>query len=62
MMLTMSTRLKKYFHFANCHGYLDINPEKEKIGFISKHDFSTKNHKKSSRQLVILKLKTLSRR
>ena len=53
-MLTISARLKKYFHFANCcHGYLDINPEKEKIGFISKHDFSTKNHEKSSNQLVI---------
>ena len=53
-MLTMSSTLKKYFHFANCcHGYVDINAGKEKIGFISKHDFSTTNHDKSSRQLVI---------
>ena len=54
MMLTMSTTLKKYFHFANCcHGYVDINAGKEKIGFILKHDFSTTNHDKRSRQLVI---------
>ena len=33
MMLTISTTLKKYFHFANCcHGYVDINAGKEKIG------------------------------
>ena len=53
-MLTMSTTLKKYFYFANCcHGYVDINAGKEKIEFISKHDFSTTNQDKSSRQLVI---------
>ena len=54
MILTMSTKLKKYFHFANCcHGYVDINAGKEKIGFILKPDFSTTNQNKSSRQLVI---------
>ena len=53
-MLTMSATLKKCFHFANCcHGYVDINAGEEKIGFILKHDFSTTNHDKSSRQLVI---------
>ena len=53
-MLTMFTTLKKYFLFANCcHGYVDINAGKEKIGFILKHDFSTTNHDKRSRQLVI---------
>ena len=31
-MLTISTALKVYFHFANCcHGYVDINAGKEKI-------------------------------
>ena len=35
MMLTISTTLKKCFHFANCcHSYVDINAGKEKIGFI----------------------------
>ena len=54
MMLTISTTLKKYFHFANCcHGYVDINAGKEKIGFILKHDFSTTNHDKRLRQLAI---------
>ena len=54
MMLTMSTTLKKYFHFAICcHGYVDINAGKKKIGFILKHDFSTTNNDLSSRQLVI---------
>ena len=54
MMLTMPATLKKCFHFANCcHGYVDINAGKEKIGFILKHDFSTTNHDKSSRQLVV---------
>ena len=53
-MLTISTTLKKYFHFAYCcHGYVDINAGKEKIGFILKRDFSTMNHDKSSRELVI---------
>ena len=54
MMLTVSTTLKKYFHFANfCHGYVDINAGKEKIGFILKQDFSTTNHDKRSRQHVV---------
>ena len=53
-MLTISTTLKKYFHFANCcHGYVDVNAGKGKIGFILKHDFSTTNRDKSSGQLVI---------
>ena len=53
-MLTMSTTLKKYFHFAICcHGYVYKNARKKKIGFILKHDFSTTNNDKSSRQLVI---------
>ena len=53
-MLTMSTTLKKYLHFAICcHGYMDINARKKKIGFILKHHFLTTNNDKSSRQLVI---------
>ena len=53
-MLTMSTTLKKYLHFALCyHGYVDINARKKKTGFILKHDFSTTNNDKSSRRLVI---------
>ena len=53
-MLTMSTARKKYPHFPICcHGYVDINAGKKKIGFILKHDFPTTNNDKSSRQFVI---------
>ena len=48
-MLTMSTTLKKYLHFAICcHGYVDINGGKKKIGFILKHD---------SRQRIMIKVR-----
>ena len=49
-MLTMSTRLKKYLHFAICcHGYVDINAGKKKIGFILKHLIS--------RQRIMIKVR-----
>ena len=56
MMLTMSTtQLKNTFTsqivvMVTCNY---MNAGKKKIGFILKHDFSTMNNDKSSRQLVI---------